>query len=453
MSETPGNHITIVCAGAPAPRLHYTLLTLFEERMGLQMNLVHEDNAIPDPSVPCIAYGKPAGKPIPYIPASGFLCQSGVDHAQPKVVCTEEYPVLFPVADTEAMLQFDLPSALFWLLSRYEEYQPFTPDSHGRFHAKASLLHQHNLLETPLAEMWLEICIKKLRKLFPNLIITPPNYQFIPTFDIDSPWAYRHKPFVVKAGGVIRTLLRADLKQTSERLRVLAKQQKDPFDTFDTIEKIHLHKEKPLLFFLLGEYNQHNKNPNPGNKAYRKLINALNQTGRAGIHPSYETLVNHQQLQLDVNTLAEITGKPVIRSRQHFLRFRLPETYQALIAAGITDDYSMAFADHPGFRAGTSLPFRFYNLKTEEETNLTIWPTTLMDGTLRDYMNCSVDDAMEKITTLAQTVRKYNGTFISLWHNESLDGSPRWKGWTAVYKHLVACCSVSPESTDPNTIM
>ena len=60
-----------------------------------------------------------------------------------------------------------------------------------------------------------------------------------------------------------------------------------------------------------------------------------------------------------------------------------------------------------------------------------------MDGTLRDYMEVEATDAVKFIKSLIDEVKAVNGTFVSLWHNESLSDLNRWKGWRKVYEEMV----------------
>jgi hypothetical protein len=446
-----GREILIEYDAPVTPRHIYAAETLFGERLGLVPRWVMPGAVPADDQTPRLCYGTPPpGNSTPSIPCAGLLSETGNGLPSPLPTSPDGYPVLFEAAALNAIIPFDILSALFWLLTRYEEYQPFDPDKHGRFHAEASLLGRHGLLETPLAEVWLRKLSENIKSRFPGIPITMPAYRFLPTIDIDSPWGYRHKPLLRTAGGIIKTIVMGRFPELKRRLMVLAKMRKDPFDTFDTLHGIHRGKESPLFFFLLGTYNRFNKNPSPGNRAYRKLILTMQQQGNIGIHPSYETSDNPAALMKEVSALQEITGSKIIRSRSHFLRFRLPHTYRELIRAGITEEYSMGFADQPGFRAGTALPFRFYDLDREEASSLTVFPVTLMDGTLRDYLGLDTSAATERITRLAHIVRKNHGTFITLWHNESLDGSGRWTGWTGVYRHLIACASDGEDNTPPS---
>jgi hypothetical protein len=135
--------------------------------------------------------------------------------------------------------------------------------------------------------------------------------------------------------------------------------------------------------------------------------------------------------------LRSVLNKDISSSRQHFLRIVLPSTYRNLIEQDITDDYSMGYAALPGFRAGICTPFNFYDLDLEIETKLRIHPFAVMDGTLNDYLGLTPADAIDHIKALIKEVKKVDGTFISLWHNESLSDQKRWKGWKRVYEQLI----------------
>jgi hypothetical protein len=104
---------------------------------------------------------------------------------------------------------------------------------------------------------------------------------------------------------------------------------------------------------------------------------------------------------------------------------------------GIAEDYSMGFADRPGFRAGISVPFRFFDLEENKSTDLTVYPFQVMDTGLRQYLGLNSHEALEKILSLADKVRKTGGTFITLWHNESLSEWKEWTGWSEVYRQMV----------------
>jgi hypothetical protein len=106
---------------------------------------------------------------------------------------------------------------------------------------------------------------------------------------------------------------------------------------------------------------------------------------------------------------------------------------------GVKEDYSLGFSNTPGFRAGTSYPFFFYDLTEERQTDLKIFPLVVMDKTLRSNLNLNTDDAFERIKSLAEEVKRVNGVFVTLFHNENLTDEELlgWKGWKDMYKKVL----------------
>jgi signal transduction histidine kinase len=97
----------------------------------------------------------------------------------------------------------------------------------------------------------------------------------------------------------------------------------------------------------------------------------------------------------------------------------------------------MGYADYAGFRASICTPFPFYDLDQDLPTNLVIHPFAVMDGTLKDYMKLSPEKATETINELISEVKRVGGTFMPLWHNQSLNNEDEWKGWLDVYINMV----------------
>ena len=97
----------------------------------------------------------------------------------------------------------------------------------------------------------------------------------------------------------------------------------------------------------------------------------------------------------------------------------------------------MGFASLPGFRAGTSYNFYFFDIMHSISTDLLIHPFSIMDATLNDYMNLNSQDAFYLIKRLINEVKNVEGNFISIWHNESLDYTDRWIEWDNIYEDMI----------------
>jgi hypothetical protein len=97
----------------------------------------------------------------------------------------------------------------------------------------------------------------------------------------------------------------------------------------------------------------------------------------------------------------------------------------------------MGFAAEPGFRAGTCDSFYFYDLDMDMETGLLVHPFSIMDGTLIDYKNLKPHEAGQVIKQIIEEVKAVDGTFISLWHNHTLNPQSQLGNWRKVYEEMV----------------
>ena len=111
------------------------------------------------------------------------------------------------------------------------------------------------------------------------------------------------------------------------------------------------------------------------------------------------------------------------------MKFALPYGYDRLEQFGFTDDYSMAYSDMAGYRAGTSRSFTFYNIEKEKETKLTIHPLIVMDKTLRLDMKLDVESAYKYIDSLKKECNAIGGDFTTLFHNQNVTDLNGWGEW------------------------
>ena len=348
----------------------------------------------------------------------------------------------FAVYNKISAMPFDIFSAAFYMVSRYEEYLPFIRDDHGRFTPQSSIAEQKGFLQVPVVNRWALALGDLLKDRFPDLLIETPFYAYLPTIDIDSAWAYKNKGLVRSVGGFLKNLIKGDFNDVRNRLRVLAGMSKDPFDTFALLKSLHKQYDlRPHYFILFSEYGLNDKNIPTNNSSFQVLIKGIADYADVGIHPSYASNSKPSLLTDEIRELSLVLHSDITSSRQHFLKLTLPETYRNLIDNDIKDDYTMGFASRPGFRAGISSTFKWYDLESEVATNLNIHPFAVMDGSLRDYMKLEAEDAMTQIKPLVDEVKNVGGTFISLWHNETLSDEKRWKGWVEVYNQLLKYAS------------
>jgi hypothetical protein len=187
----------------------------------------------------------------------------------------------------------------------------------------------------------------------------------------------------------------------------------------------------------LGDYGINDKNLPSNNRNLQKLIKHLNDYSEVGLHPSFGSNNNPDRVRKEVSRLSQITHREVKSSRQHFSRLHFPSTYKTLVENGITSDYSMGYHNQIGFRASISTPFFWYDIDSETETNLLIYPYTFSESLFRFTLKLSPEEALIKITELIQEFRITKGTFVSMFHNESLGDYGIWKGWKSLYEKVI----------------
>jgi hypothetical protein len=373
-----------------------------------------------------------------YIIPQGLLFEQGISTTQSLLL-----PLSPPQGDTYSaycppieknenriILSEDILATSFFLLSRYEEYLPFKADIHDRFTAKQSVAYRQGFLHRPLINEWAIELGNLLEQHFENISFKKKTFRHLKTYDIDMAFKYKNKGVLRNVGGILKG------SALKERLAVLAQSQKDPFDIFDTFDHWHTNDAHDVMFFfLLGDWGEYDKNTHHENTDFQDIIKKINQKYTTGIHPSYASNQKTKQLENEISRLRNITKQEVIHSRQHFLKLRLPSTYQNLLAAGIRHDYTMGYADAIGFRASICSPFYWYDLQKEQTSELLIHPFQVMDVTLKEYLKWSPDLALEEALKLKSLVESVGGEFCTLWHNTSFDKT--WEGWEKVYLGLI----------------
>jgi len=420
------------------PRLTYIFGLIFGGLLGLEHRMTTDPEDFRSYDGPKLAYTDHPPDDSLFFKVSGLLSETGIRKQDLDFFIYKGTTAFYRVTGDHAALPFDPFAAAFYLVTRYEEYLPFHADVHGRFPAEQSTAFCRGFLRKPLVNIWSQMIGKILLDRYPALKLPEKHFLFQPTIDIDSAYAYKQKGLLRTTGAYLRDLLHGDFAEMSARTRVLKGLQKDPFDTFDDIRDIHRqHGLTPLFFLLMGDHGKYDKNLPVSNTEFRTLIQSLAARAEVGIHPSYKSYRAPAILRKERERLSAVTGRPVTKSRQHFLRLTLPGTYRDLLSQGITDDYTMGYASETGFRASICDTYRFYDLENETTTTLNIHPFAVMDGTLKDYKNLSPDEALVNIRQLINEVRQVSGTFISLWHNESLSGMKRWSGWREVYEGML----------------
>ncbi len=416
------------------PRLSYIAGIILEDILGLSWEVITDKRKLGKNHI--INYSPETLEGSFKISPHPLMFEKGISNQNINVTEWKGLPVFFQTPP-DSDLPFDIFAASFYLICRYEEYLDFEPDEHGRFKAASSLSYKNNFLGKPVIDHWAREMAKALLKKFRTIVFKSNEFRSLLTIDTDQPFAFRGKNIIRSLGGFFRDITNNE-KRAGERYRIIAGEEKDPFDVFDYIfDNIEKYKTNAIFFFPVGEHSDYDKNPSWKNDEYRRLIGRVADKFEVGLHPSYYAAEKSQLVNTESARLKTILQKDIYISRFHYLRLFFPESYRYILDSGILEDYSLGYADEPGFRAGIARPFYFYDLPDDKKTNLKIVPFQVMDATLYQYKNLDPKAAMGVVQNLISETRKAGGLFVSIWHNTSLLDNPDCQSWRDVFDFML----------------
>lgn len=410
------------------PRVQFAFNLILRDILGLNVEFTQSEEDFLVADDPKLSYNFQATKSEINFTPQGLLFQKGIEQFEVSVDdSTSEYS-FFKVNDSP--ISFDVFAASFYLATRYEEYLPHVKDKHGRYAAKNSLAYKFGFLDKPIINSWANLVKEILLEHFPTISFPKRAFKIEPTIDVDSAFAYAEKGMVRTIMGFGKDVLNRDFSGFSDRMSTIAGRKDDPYNVFDKL--IELQDQfgwRFTYFFLVGDYDKNDRSIAITSQKFQALLKHVNDYSDVGLHPSFASNESTKKLAKELDRLSKTLHYPIQKSRQHFLKLHLPETYRNLMELGVKSEYSMGYPDCAGFRASICTPYYFYDLEQEVETNLKIHPFSLMEATYKYYQPGELEAALEKGLEIAKSVKEVDGTFSFVWHSDSISGMEPWKGW------------------------
>ena len=357
----------------------------------------------------------------------------------------EGTPILFgtpSISHTKdlVVIKADIVASAFYLLSRYEEKIISRRDSHGRFSALDSITMKEDFLHRPVVDEYGVILRNALRSVGVNIPEPKSEMSVTLTHDVDVPYVYRS--FISILGGIKRGEFKTLFKSICKSL------EKNPFFTFpwllDQDEK--LEKARKIYFLRSPLFPEYYDRPylRINSSDMRKLIHILKKHNvELGLHASYASAKHLELIPQEKLSIEKVVGSPLKTNRNHFLRLTSNKQLDALISSGIKEDFTIGFADMPGFRMGTCRPVRYINPDTLEVKDLILHPLTMMDASFSNYANMDFAEAYETACKLIDQVNKHGGELVLLWHNSEVRRGNYHK---QLYKNLISYISQYPQT-------
>ncbi len=413
-------------------RLQYICRVILKEQLGITYSLTSHRESFESHDGAKLVYAKACiGDNCMHIAPHALLFEDDIKAQDIECFDFNGNKAFFK--SSEADYGFDIFAAGFYLLSRYEEYLPHEKDEYGRYAHTNSLAFKEKFLHIPLVNYWIKDFGEALKNKFPTLHFHLPEFSYLPTYDIDIAFSYKHK-------GLLRNIAGFFMKPSMGRIKALAGLQPDEYASYSFLDSLHGEKNvKPLYFFLVAaRRSRYDKNISPYAHGMWQLMKRHSKQYRIGLHPSWRSNADINILQREKKILETATGQAITDSRQHYIQFTLPQTFEKLIEAGITDDYSMGYGSINGFRASFSSPFLWYNLAQEKISTLLLHPFCFMDANSFYEQKQTAEESYNELTHYLKVCKEINGQLVTIFHNQFLGTEKTFAGWKEIYSRFTS---------------
>lgn len=367
------------------------------------------------------------------------LTDKGLDYSRIKY--HHGIPILYPINDSEEIFFLedgnlffndDLLKSAFYLLSGYQEYNSKDMDQLGRYDFQSSIQYKLSITAIPVVNyyfQWIlngidEFC--KANGIKYNKQQHDHPFTFFLTHDIDRLRFYSLNNFLQRIKDILgitqnRQSKAKSFKQMFDILMNISGILKNPDPWWNFEYLTTLEKKNGIIstfYFLQKDIKHRDSYYNFSDPEIKELIHKLIDLDcEAGIHGTISSASDLENMRWQKLELEKITGSAIKGVRQHNLIYSNPETARIHQEAKYQYDSTLGFAEHEGFRNSYCHPFRLYNFQQDKAFDCWEIPLNAMDVTLFHYRNMDIKSAKENLLKLISEIKKFNGIFSLLWHN------------------------------------
>jgi hypothetical protein len=348
------------------------------------------------------------------------------------------------------VIPHDVIAASYLLITGYLDHVIPVRDQFGRLLSSAIPLPS-TVWDLPVVNHWFRQLHQLLleiqgRPVEAKRAMSQEQQTIVLTHDVDRLQKHRAGDVPRSFG---RNLLRSPQKaipEAKQALRCLRRKQRDPYDSFDALYTVKERISAPSSFFYIaappGKTNGDYTLRDP---AIRQMLSRAAAFGdEIGIHGSWESGQFPEKLKGEVAAFQNATGRLPAAARQHYLRYKNPETYWNLQQSRIPIDSSAGFADKSGFRLGWSGCLPLFDPVSKQPMPLIEIPLICMDVTLAAYEKIPAELCLERLTNLLDASCDHvpGGAFVFLWHNIMADRDT-FPGYWDVFEYFFSVASGS----------
>ena len=407
-------------------RLDFVFKHICTRILGLKVTFTDDVDTFHLEEGPKMVYAKQNLEAAVFVEAHGLVHEVGFDDINIHMGMWDEVPCFF-ACRRHSLIDFDIFSAAFYLLSRYEEYLPHVKDELGRFPAVKSLAHREGFLQQPVVDIWAMKFGRVLQQAFPELKfgerLTTAHY----CVKVQTPFLYQFRGIGHNLVGVLNDIYRLRFDHLVLRAQVLFKLRKDPYNIFTWLTNASKNPNARIsAFFFFGQSEKFKNYVNSRRKEILLLVKYVSDYMDTGLLYDAYGLEQLDLMKAEKKRLEALTHRPVGPACILDQQIDLPHRYRMLVELEVQQEASMYYHDEPGFRAGTCTPFLFYDLDYEIKTPLTVYPLVAEAGYLTTL---SEGDRFEQLKSLYREVDRVSGHYMLAFRNTDLIDQKRTKFW------------------------
>ncbi|TCD11506.1 hypothetical protein EZ449_04380 [Pedobacter frigidisoli] len=406
------------------PRIKYIFNFIFKDILKAEVEFTGNSQYFLQSENVKVSYGDAPLADELFFKNSSLLLSNKLEDISPKTTTFGEYSVPFPVKDS--LLPFDVFAASFFIVSRYEEYihQKKNEDD---FRFSKSYQHKWKVLDRPIIDEWALILKSIIKKKHLNFKFPEKTFTHQPTINLS---AVPHAPdgFINRTKFAFSTVFSKENNYISSKIDRLTGMAVDNESVLDEVNKMLANKKiKPIYFIDFPNVPLDYLSSNG-------ISRALVDQSVGLLRPCASSKEKAGQIREGILKIKKIHPEQVNLISQQLEVLKFPICYLNLIGAGITSDYSMGYADHAGFRAGTCTPFNWYDLQLEKVTPLIINSYCLTDHL---FEHKPIEAARKTLKHYINAVKVVNGSFYSSWRLRSLSTHLKYKKLKTIFNEML----------------
>lgn len=247
-------------------------------------------------------------------------------------------------------------------------------------------------------------------------------YHPIITHDVDRLYKWKHFKSIFGEGQ--RVFRNQSTWSYSEAWRSFKnRHHEDPFSNLLMIAEMDKRIGLDSVFYIMTTEESHPKNINDykvDDEDVGSMLSELISMGvEIGLHPGIYTCNDPKRMQAQKDKLEAVIQQQVVRSRQHYLNYEYPETFEILASIGIENDSSILVDMNNEEDRKKRTTYRMQDA-AGNAMNLSQTPLVFMDT---HHMQLRDDEILEILEESIAPAKKEGGEVMILWHNNNISNS------------------------------